>query len=159
MWVACWQCNVGKWTCLHLNVYFFENKNSIENSNLFISIVRIFTKESVTRWRFYINPFISSLSNINLQVGLPTKKFLILNEPEGSFVCIQKDRHWTLSEASFITVRTLYPISVTFDSKLFFHLCEVYLLSFIRKVVSRHIRQVSNLLCLHRGSLKSQDVK
>ena len=61
---------------------------------------------------------------------------------------------------SQFSVRTLYhPISVIFNSKLFFHLGEVYLLSFIRKVVSPHIPQVCNLLCLHRGSLKSQDVK
>jgi len=73
-------------------------------------------------------------------------------------VYIQITRSWTLYEASFISVRIIYPFSVTFDSKLFFHLREVYLLSFIRKDVSRHIRQVRNLLCLHRGSLKSQDV-
>jgi hypothetical protein len=138
---------------------FSKTKNSIGIFILFFSVVRIFTKEPVTRWRFYFTPFVSSLPSIKLQVGLPTKKFLILDEPEDSLVYIQVTRNWTLSEASFISVRTLYPISLTFDSKLFFHLCEVYLLSFIHKVVSCHIRQVCNLLCLHRGSLKSQDVK
>jgi hypothetical protein len=62
-----------------------------------------------------------------------------LNEPEDSLVYIQITLSWTLSEVSFIA-QTLYLISLTFDSKVFFHLCEVYLLSFIRKVVSRHIR-------------------
>jgi len=53
---------------------FSKTKNCIENFILFFSVVGIFPKEPVTRWRFYFTPFISSLPNIKLQVGLPTKK-------------------------------------------------------------------------------------
>lgn len=161
MWVASWQWIVGKWTCLHLNIYFFENKKLYWE--FYFVLFRSGNIPKGTRYQvallfhpvyFFFTEYKAASWSANQE------KFLILNEPEDSLVYIQRTRNWTLSEASFISVRTLQvcPISVNFDSKLFFHSCEVHLLSFICKVVSRHIRQVCNLLCLHRGSLKSQDV-